>query len=78
MPYIRWLPSGLWQATIRMPNGKRTTKFAHGRTWSALKLSQPVSVRPMRDRASMMVAMALKEADLRRSPIWLLHCLTRR
>jgi integrase len=26
MPYIRRLDSGLWQATVRMPNGKRTTK----------------------------------------------------
>lgn len=26
MPYIRRLPSGLYQATVRMPNGKRTTK----------------------------------------------------
>lgn len=26
MPYIRKLDSGLWQATVRMPNGKRTTK----------------------------------------------------
>jgi integrase len=26
MPYIRRLDSGLWQATVRMPNGKRTTE----------------------------------------------------
>ncbi|MGW4426081.1 tyrosine-type recombinase/integrase [Streptosporangium sp. NPDC004631] len=26
MPYIRRLPSGLYQATVRMPNGQRTTK----------------------------------------------------
>ncbi len=26
MPYIRRLPSGKYQATVRMPNGKRTTK----------------------------------------------------
>lgn len=26
MAYIRKLPSGLWQATVRMPNGKRVTK----------------------------------------------------
>ncbi|MFI6793722.1 tyrosine-type recombinase/integrase [Nonomuraea sp. NPDC050383] len=26
MAYIRRLPSGLWQATVRMPNGQRTTK----------------------------------------------------
>jgi integrase len=26
MSYIRRLPSGKWQATVRMPNGKRTTK----------------------------------------------------
>lgn len=26
MPYIRKLPSGLWQATVRMPNGRRITK----------------------------------------------------
>lgn len=26
MPYLRKLESGLWQATVRLPNGKRTTR----------------------------------------------------
>jgi integrase len=26
MPYIRRLPSGLWQATVRLPSGKKTTR----------------------------------------------------
>lgn len=39
--------------------------FAHGRSWSAFKLSRPVAAKRMRDGTSAMVALSLSETDLK-------------
>lgn len=92
MPYIRKLDSGLWQATVRMPNGKRTTRSNRLRSivekW-AKQTEAKFSMGDTRDPRSGQIKVAdwytrweaarvvEKPTRAKNDSLWRTHCLPR-